>query len=136
MNRKKKKQTVNRKKKKQTVNRKKTNCESKKKKTNCASAILAQGIVAQAARSVQNFGLPFVSMSVRDAPHQLIADLHGDLLREISAFMCVHWQGLGQAATALRKRNINGALTKKHNLLECLQPFETHHRDFCEHNSV
>ena len=45
-------------------------------------------------------------MSVRDAPHQLIADLHGDLLREISASTCVHWQGLGQAARALRKRNI------------------------------
>ena len=75
--------------------------------------------MAQAARSVQNFGLPFVSMSVRDAPHQLIADLHGDLLREISAFMCVHWQGLGQAARALRKRNIiDGALTKKLILLD------------------
>ena len=58
-------------------------------------------------------------MSMRDAPHQIIADLHGDLLREISAFTCVHWQGLGQAARALRKRNIiDGALTKKLILLD------------------
>ena len=56
---------------------------------------------------------------MRDAPHQLIADLHGDLLREISAFTCVHWQGLGQAARALRKRKvIDGALTKKFILLD------------------
>ena len=61
--------------------------------------------------SIEGF---LVSMSVRDAPHQLIADLHGDLLREISAFTCVHWQGLGQAARALRKRNItDGAQAKK-----------------------
>ena len=53
-------------------------------------------------------------MSVRDAPHQLIADLHGDLLREISALTCVHWQGLGQAARALRKYNIiDGTQAKK-----------------------
>ena len=73
----------------------------------------------KSARSVQNFGLPFVSMSVRDALHQLIADLHGDLLREISAFTCVHWQGLGQAARALRKRKvIDGASTKELILLD------------------
>ena len=41
--------------------------------------------------------LSFVSMSVRDAPHQLIAHLHGDLL-----FTCVHWQGLGQTEAATR----------------------------------
>ena len=58
-------------------------------------------------------------MSVRDAPHQLIADLHGDLLREISAFTCVHWQGLRQAARALRKRNIiDGPQAKKLILLD------------------
>ena len=73
---------------------------------------------------------PLVSMSVRDAPLQLIADLHGDLLREISAFMCVHWQGLGQAARALRKRNIFDATQAKK--LIWLQSLETHHRDFFE----
>ena len=58
-------------------------------------------------------------MLVRDAPHQLFADLHGDLLREISAFTCVHWQGLGQAARALRKRNIiDGTQAKKLILLD------------------
>ena len=58
-------------------------------------------------------------MSVRDALHQLIADLHGDLLREMSAFTCVHWQGLGQAARALRKRNIiDGTQAKKLILLD------------------
>ena len=57
-------------------------------------------------------------MSVRD-PHQLIADLHGDLLREISARMCVHWLGLGQAARVLRKRNmIDGTQAKKLSLLD------------------
>ena len=60
-----------------------------------------------------------VSMSVRDALHQLIADLHGDFLRVISAFVCLHWQGLGQAARALRKRNIiDGTQTKKLILLD------------------
>ena len=58
-------------------------------------------------------------MSVRDAPHQLIADLHGDLLREFSALTCVHWQGLGQAARASRKRNIiDGTQAKKLTLLD------------------
>ena len=66
-------------------------------------------------------------MSVRDAPHQLIADLHGDLLREISAFTCIHWQGLGQAARALRKRNIiDGALTKKLILFDGAYNFSRH----------
>ena len=58
-------------------------------------------------------------MSVRDAPHQLIADLHGDLLREISAVTCVHWQFLGQAARASRIRNIiDGTQAKKLILLD------------------
>ena len=58
-------------------------------------------------------------MSVLDGPHQLIADLHGDLLREISALTCVHWQCLGQAARALRKRNIfDGSQAKKLILLD------------------
>ena len=51
-------------------------------------------------------------MSVREGPHQLIADLHGDL-REISALMCV------QAARAPRKRNIiDGTQAKKLILLD------------------
>ena len=56
---------------------------------------------------------PLVAIPVRDAPLQLIADLHGDLLREISALMCLHWQGLGQPARALRKRNIFDATQAK-----------------------
>ena len=81
-------------------------------------------MLAQGSRQVLLRTLDLVSMSVRDALHQLTADLHGDLLREISAFMCVHWQGLGQgslcqAARALRKRNsIDGTQPKKHILLD------------------
>ena len=62
--------------------------------------------------------LTLVPMSVREAPHQVIADMHGDRLREISALVCVHWLGLSQAARVLRKRNmIDGTQAKKHSLL-------------------
>ena len=114
---------VSRSKKKTQPTKKKLNQPKKnstnQKKTQPTKKNSTVAILAHAARSVQNFGLSFASMSMRDAPHQIIADLHGDLLREISAFTCVHWQGLGQAALALRKRNIiDGALTKKLILLD------------------
>ena len=66
-------------------------------------------------------------MSVREALHQQIADLHGALLREISAFMCVHWQGLDQAAPAIRKRKItDGTQAKKLILLGGAYNLSTH----------
>ena len=56
----------------------------------------------------------------------------GDVLREVSAFTCVTWQGLGQAGRVLRKRNIiDGAQVKKaHFARRCLQFLEAHHRFF------
>ena len=66
-------------------------------------------------------------MLVRGALHQLIDDLHGDLIREFSAFTCVYWQGLGQAARALRKRNIiDGTQAKKLTLLDGAYNFSRH----------
>ena len=66
-------------------------------------------------------------MSVREAPHKLNADLHGDLLREISALMCVYWRGLSQAARVLRKRNmIDGTQAKKLSLLGGVYNLSSH----------
>ena len=46
-------------------------------------------------------------------PHQLVNELHGKLLRQLSAQQDEHFQGLQQAARHLRQRRLVDAKTAK-----------------------
>mmetsp|Transcript_79417 Transcript_79417/g.257216 ORF Transcript_79417/g.257216 Transcript_79417/m.257216 type:complete len:295 (-) Transcript_79417:34-918(-) len=54
-----------------------------------------------------------MASAARSAPHQLVGDLHGELVRELSGELGLHLQGLGHASRLLRTRGLAANSTCK-----------------------